>query len=104
MTTQDFNHGDLVIIEFIDYIKNGDMKPIKDIKILEYTIIVGNRNRRYIKDDKHGKSLLKNFKKDSSVKGSFGMIMWKNSWLNYGYKVLGGIDYKRNKQLELILS
>jgi hypothetical protein len=100
MTTEDFNHGDLVLIEMTDYIDNGVNKPTKVIKELEYRIVVNSRGKKTIKDPKHGTSILKNFRKDESVKGSFGMFMYKSSWLNYGYRVLGGVDVIRESKLK----
>ena len=103
MKTTYFNNGDVVIIEMTDYIKNGDKKPTPVKKVLEYTISVDTRGRRYIISE-YGKSFLKNFKKGEVVKGSFGMTMYKKSWLNYGYIVLGGIEYKRNMRLDKLIS
>ena len=105
MTTDNFKNGDLVIVELTEWISDGfsGKKPLKVVKEVEYTIIEDRRGRKYISDKDNGKVLLKNFKKGELVKGSFGMTRYKSTWLNYGFKVLGGLEWKRNKILESIL-
>lgn len=105
MTAEQFNSGDLVMIELIEW-NNSDKskKPISIISNIVVTVKIDKRGKRFIEYGNHGKSLLKNFKKNNEVKGSFGMIMWKSSWLNVGYKVLGGLDFIREKKLESLLS
>ena len=100
MTTNDFKAGDRLLIEFTDYDMNdGSKKPKAIIKMIEVEVSLRG-SKKVIKNKEHGTSQLKNFKKDNCVKGSFGMTMWKNSWLNYGYKVIGGIDAIRDNKLK----
>jgi hypothetical protein len=99
MTTNDFKVGDRLLIEFTDYDKNdGSNKPKPVIKMIEVEVSLRG-SKKVIKNGEHGSSQLKNFKKDNCVKGSFGMVRWKNSWLNYSYKVIGGIDAIRDNKL-----
>jgi len=106
MTTDNFKNGDLVIVELTKWISDdfSGKKPLKVVKEVEYTIIEDRRGRKYIKDEVNGQVLLKNFKKGELVKGSFGMTLYKNTWLNSGFTVLGGLEWKRNKILESILN
>lgn len=105
MNTEDFNNGDKVLIRFTDYIKSdSDVKPVKVVKVLEATINIGRGDKREITlSDTLGRCILKNFKKDSSVKGSFGMIRYKNTWLNLAVEVIGGLDAIREYKLEKLI-
>jgi hypothetical protein len=106
MRTEDFNHDDLVLVELTDYIYDidkRDVKPVKVIKKLEFRVSVNSRGKRTIIDATNGyrrTAILKNFKKDQSVKGSFGMIQYKNSWLNIGFRVIGGLEAIRENKLK----
>jgi hypothetical protein len=103
MTTNDFKVGDRLLIEFTDYDMNdGSKKPTPITKMIEVEVSLKG-SKKVIELNGHGKSQLKNFKKDNSVKGSFGMSMWKSSWLNYGYKVIGGIDAIREYKLNQLI-
>ena len=105
MKVEQFSNGDLVLIELVEWNDTDkSRKPISVVSNVVVTVKTDRRDRRYIEYGNHGKSLLKNFKKNSEVKGSFGMIMWKSSWLNVGYKVLGGLDVIREQKLESLLS
>lgn len=100
MKAEEFNNGDRVLVMVTEWNSTDKTKkPIKVERIEEYIISV-SRGKRYIDGGKHGKGMLKNFKKDSKVKGSFGMMMWKNSWLNFGFTIIGGIDAIREHKLQ----
>ena len=102
MRKEDFNNGDQVVIEMTTY----DDNYIKVISRLTTTIITDRRGNRYVSIPEYGNRLkLKNFKKDNTVKGSAGMIRSKSgkSWLNFGFQVLGGLDYIRNEKLNELL-
>jgi hypothetical protein len=107
MTTEDFNNGDLILIELTEYDDiDKSKKPVAVVSNVIVSVGIDRRGKRFIEYGNHGKSLMKNFKKGNQVKGSFGMTMWKNSWLNIGYRVIGGLDvvrdYKLNKLLETV--
>lgn len=107
MKTEDFNHGDKVLVRLTDYVSEGfdtNIKPEKVVSILEMTISVNKRGKReVICEKKRGRAVLKNFKKGVEVRGSFGMILYKSSWLNISLEVLGGLDAIRNYKLESIM-
>ena len=98
MKTEDFNIGETILVEVTDYNTIDEFtKPIKVIERLE-VIIELKRGRKYINIDGED-CLLKNFK-TGFIKGSTGMIRWKNSWLNCGFIVLGGRDFIRDEKLQ----
>ncbi len=102
MKKEDFNNGDQVMIELTTYDENYK----KVLSILTANVTTDRRGNRFISIPEYGGRLkLKNFKKDNTVKGSAGMMPSKSgkSWLNLGFKVLGGVDYIRNQKLEEIL-
>lgn len=104
MKAEDFNNGDLILIELTEYdSSNKSKKPVKIVSNVIVSVGVDRRGKRFIEYGNHGKSLMKNFKKVDQVKGSFGMTMWKNSWLNIGYKVIGGLDVVREYKINKLL-
>ena len=103
MKKTDFNNGDRVLIEMTtwknEWLDGEKTKPTKIISKVETVVSVDRRGRRTIEVD-GCRGELKDFKKGECVKGSFGMSMWKNSWLNHGFIVLGGIEAIREEKLQ----
>jgi hypothetical protein len=100
MKKTDFNNGDRILIEMTTWnSEDKTKKPIEVVSKVETIVSVDRRGRRTIEVD-GCRGELKNFKKGDCVKGSFGMSMWKNSWLNHGFVVIGGIEVIREEKLQ----
>ena len=103
MKKTDFNNGDRILIEMTTYknewLDGQKAKPTKVVSKVETIVSVDRRGRRTIEVDGCNAEL-KDFKKGECVKGSFGMSMWKSSWLNHGFIVIGGIEAIREEKLQ----
>ena len=106
MKKTDFNNGDRILIEMTTYknewLDGQKAKPTKVVSRVETIVSVDTRGRRTIEVD-GASAELKDFKKGECVKGSFGMSMWKSSWLNHGFIVIGGLEAIRDEKLQSLL-
>jgi len=100
MKKEDFIIGQKLLVEYVSYDESYKKKTQELI-----VDVIKSGSKASIKVD-NTTVRLKNFKKDNSVRGSAGMILSQSgkSWLNFSVRVLGGVDYLRDKKIDEILN